>query len=553
MGYSYSEDESPRMCFNGPKNWQLGWYDDRHVDISSGSYWYGNLYGISDYNTATLGDAVVIRIAVASPSPDIYISYNRAIGISSGTKEGADKVLVHTKSNIPQLPGKSKLKAKLSAGESYTISGNIITCHSAGNLIAVVQIGTPQPTLTPSSSPAPTQPFCPGGIEVKVILEMTYYPEDVSWVITDVNGITIEERIKGEYTYYMPNDTIEENICLPQTQSCGASDYIFTIDETYYDGLLQYTLQVSGQVLGTGYTDATIQIPGCLSSPAPSNEPSNDPSVEPSQQPSVGPSDDPSLQPSTMPSTMPSSDPSVEPSTSPPPSNEPSSSPSEYPSGYPSSLPSNAPTTHPSSEPFNDPSVEPSVDPSQKPSWKPSLNQSLKPSLNPSLNPSQKPSHKPSHKPSQKPSQKPSLKPYHKPSHKPSQLLSHLPSRTPSYQPSSKPTTPAVSKRCLDNPRSTISIDGGAKTTCKKLVGMFSEEAIAEFCKNDAEVGPKKKCPGVCSGVCRCRDEQYVRFDQRNRRMSCKKLSRKDFRQRQKICLVNVRARLKCPVSIYIS
>jgi hypothetical protein len=138
MGYSYSQDDSPVMCFNGPKNWQLGWYSDRQVALSSGSSWTGKVYGISDYESSSSDDAVVIKI---SSSPNTYVSFNRQAGISAGTYEGGNQVLVHTKNNDPFNYGQSSLVAKLSEGQSTSVSGNKISFQSISGVYANVQIG----------------------------------------------------------------------------------------------------------------------------------------------------------------------------------------------------------------------------------------------------------------------------------------------------------------------------------------------------------------------------------------------------------------------------
>eukprot|EP00961_Rhodomonas_salina_P133701 1799036-Rhodomonas_salina.1 len=33
MGFSYSSDNTPEMCFNNAKNYQLGWYTGCYADI----------------------------------------------------------------------------------------------------------------------------------------------------------------------------------------------------------------------------------------------------------------------------------------------------------------------------------------------------------------------------------------------------------------------------------------------------------------------------------------------------------------------------------------
>ena len=138
MGYSYYEDEGPEMCFNGAKNWQLGWYSDRHVSLNNGSSWSGRVYGISDYQSSSNGDAVVIKIGT---SPNSYVSFNRQAGISAGSLEGANQVLVHEKRGSPSGYGKSFLLAKIDEGASTTVRGNKISFQSISGVYANVQIG----------------------------------------------------------------------------------------------------------------------------------------------------------------------------------------------------------------------------------------------------------------------------------------------------------------------------------------------------------------------------------------------------------------------------
>lgn len=56
MGYSYSTDEGPIMCFNPAKSWQLGWYDGRYATVDPLSQtWSGKLIGVTDYQSAAPG------------------------------------------------------------------------------------------------------------------------------------------------------------------------------------------------------------------------------------------------------------------------------------------------------------------------------------------------------------------------------------------------------------------------------------------------------------------------------------------------------------------
>ncbi|KAI2502870.1 hypothetical protein MHU86_11617 [Fragilaria crotonensis] len=120
MGYSYKEDDSPAMCFNGPKTWQLGWFSDYHVDLpnASGISWTGSLVGFAEKANAAPTDKMIIRIQ--GSVNDTYVSFNRRIGINSGTKKGADEVLVAIRATGLNY-ALSYLVAKLSGNGIYSV------------------------------------------------------------------------------------------------------------------------------------------------------------------------------------------------------------------------------------------------------------------------------------------------------------------------------------------------------------------------------------------------------------------------------------------------
>lgn len=107
------------MCFNAAKNWQLGWHSDRHRTVTPlAASWNVQMVGIADYNDST-GRSVAVKIEGDS-FKDYYISFNRRTGINSGSKEGSNQVLVHSR-----IPGTgyafSYLEAKLSFGATFII------------------------------------------------------------------------------------------------------------------------------------------------------------------------------------------------------------------------------------------------------------------------------------------------------------------------------------------------------------------------------------------------------------------------------------------------
>jgi len=124
MGFSYDPntggDDSPKMCFNGPRSWKLGWYSDRHATFT---YNLGvsttiNLIGASNYLSATGNDVVVIKLDASVT--DYYITCNRRSGVNSETQRGIDQVMI-THKDYDDNYDPSILVAELNALETYTI------------------------------------------------------------------------------------------------------------------------------------------------------------------------------------------------------------------------------------------------------------------------------------------------------------------------------------------------------------------------------------------------------------------------------------------------
>jgi len=123
MGASYRNSDTPRMCFNGAKSWQAGWYRDKSITINSSSAntcFDGTLHGVADYPVAT---TVILRVQTGS-GYDYYISFNSRRGINSGTQDVADQVTVTRRPRGGRNSyAESELVAKLSSGQSYNLAG----------------------------------------------------------------------------------------------------------------------------------------------------------------------------------------------------------------------------------------------------------------------------------------------------------------------------------------------------------------------------------------------------------------------------------------------
>jgi len=165
MGYSYSGDDFPIQCFNGPKSYDLGWFSSYTVDFNSGTFntWHGDIVGFVDRDNAG-SRKMIIRMIDDVTQNSYYIHFNRQAGFNSGTQEGGDLVLVASKG-----PGyvPSYLEAELGGGEQYSISdfgGHplIIKVDSIddtlGDAVMKASISIKNPTLAgpnPTSVPTP--------------------------------------------------------------------------------------------------------------------------------------------------------------------------------------------------------------------------------------------------------------------------------------------------------------------------------------------------------------------------------------------------------------
>eukprot|EP00587_Corethron_hystrix_P003358 CAMPEP_0113330368 /NCGR_PEP_ID=MMETSP0010_2-20120614/21576_1 /TAXON_ID=216773 ORGANISM="Corethron hystrix, Strain 308" /NCGR_SAMPLE_ID=MMETSP0010_2 /ASSEMBLY_ACC=CAM_ASM_000155 /LENGTH=647 /DNA_ID=CAMNT_0000192879 /DNA_START=73 /DNA_END=2012 /DNA_ORIENTATION=- /assembly_acc=CAM_ASM_000155 len=155
MGYSYSQDDSPVMCFNAPKNYQLGWYTDKQISLSSSMMpWQGFLMGIATYESAIAGTHYVL-LRIPGTSKDFYVSYNRKIGINSGSVKFGNKVMVHERSTGSGYALSWSL-ADLGAGGTYTLEGTAISVQvlSISGDVAEVKIVAGSPTNSPVRKPS---------------------------------------------------------------------------------------------------------------------------------------------------------------------------------------------------------------------------------------------------------------------------------------------------------------------------------------------------------------------------------------------------------------
>ena len=174
MGYSYGIDDGPVMCFNAAKSWQSKWYTSKSIviDPSAGNCYTGNLYGIADYGNSA-SSVVLLKIDDASDT-DFYVTFNRQIGINSGTQEAGNLVTVVRAGGEGNSYAESELLGKLGADGAWsgvidgkTMYVKVLSINTAANpayaqvLISDdgISCGPITPTPPPTSPPT-VAPLC---------------------------------------------------------------------------------------------------------------------------------------------------------------------------------------------------------------------------------------------------------------------------------------------------------------------------------------------------------------------------------------------------------
>jgi len=184
MGFSYSQDDGPKMCFNAAKSWQLGWYSDKHIQVDADGAYSGPLMGIVNYSSNS--SPVLVKINTSS-TVDYYVNFNRKTGFNSGTVEGGDQVTVVSAGGEGTGYAESELLAKLSANQEYSTSADgkpiKVSVGSIDTTSGIAQVSitfgaqvTPAPTQAPVT-PSPTQaPVTPSPTQVPVTPSPTQAP-----------------------------------------------------------------------------------------------------------------------------------------------------------------------------------------------------------------------------------------------------------------------------------------------------------------------------------------------------------------------------------------
>lgn len=174
MGYSFSQDDGPNICFNAAKNYELEWYNDVQynavdsvdpLNLSGGSQTF-DIIGVADYQTTN--GLVSLQLSYQEweyNGLSWFVGYNHISGITNGfPNNDAAPNKVHLIEKVSQLGspykyGQSWRIAALEAGgeHKWTIGGEEVTLrvNSIDGAVASVTVssGTTAPTLAPVQPP----------------------------------------------------------------------------------------------------------------------------------------------------------------------------------------------------------------------------------------------------------------------------------------------------------------------------------------------------------------------------------------------------------------
>lgn len=247
MGNPFEDDA--KMCFNGAKFWQLGWFSDQSLTLYpllADASQNIQLLSFTRYDTTASSNPVVVKIDDSTDSDiftDYFMVFNRKTGINFNTQEAEDTVSIVRQSREGLQYARSWVMARLGKSEEYTIPnfagseyGLKISVNDLdfANDIADVDVEYLSATKgTPRSS-------CNENL-FQLSLFLDQYPGEISWKLENTcTSSTIDTG--GGYTGL--HTLVEKEYCLPD------GEYAFTILDTWGDGILDpgsYSINFNGE------------------------------------------------------------------------------------------------------------------------------------------------------------------------------------------------------------------------------------------------------------------------------------------------------------------
>jgi len=230
---------------------------------------------------------------------------------------------------------------------------------------------TASPSSAPSVSPAPTAACGPCTQTLTFTLTTDAYPGDTSWNLKHIpvegspcDG-AIEDVLVDAGTYSKANSFYEQTV---SATVCGGEEYVFTMEDTYGDGVCcsqgsgSYGIELDGAFVAGG-EEFKFKEEHVFTAPS---RPTPEPTLKPTANPTLP---QPTPQPTPKPTMSPTTQPTLKPTLKPTP--QPTRKPTLHPTAAPHPGPTRSPTDHPSPTPTQKPTPQPTATPTLKPTPKP--------------------------------------------------------------------------------------------------------------------------------------------------------------------------------------
>lgn len=155
MGNPLYKDDVADMCFNPAKTYQITanggeWYDHTRFetfDPMTGGTWAGTLIGIAElgnlYGNAEHATSRIVLKIETGATIDLYIGFNRAMGINEDVKQGPNMVTIVEANGDGLSYSTSMLLAILGQGQSYSVAnwrGTGVTLTVIVDLIRYIDV-----------------------------------------------------------------------------------------------------------------------------------------------------------------------------------------------------------------------------------------------------------------------------------------------------------------------------------------------------------------------------------------------------------------------------
>jgi len=236
--------EDAQICYNAQKNFQLGWYADKTksinpLDGSNNGVHEFIFNGVSDYkrNNNALISLRLIQEKLQGQykkQQDVYIGFNAATGIHSGTNEDPNKLTITRKDyGKPDAYGQSTKLKTLNVGQTYVLKNfnqerdihiTFLSLSNGDARVRIKDLQPPKPTRAPTMSPTHKAGPC---IQHTVEFQSDNYPGDNSWELLLNNHVYFRSP-----KYTAKNKLYKTQVCLEVDQN-----YQFKFKDAHGDGL----------------------------------------------------------------------------------------------------------------------------------------------------------------------------------------------------------------------------------------------------------------------------------------------------------------------------